>query len=167
MDMVNRPKESHNPDELKKALLHTVSACMDYHHYWARVYGVVEGLDETLEHNNFAAWFSMALETNEDNEPTAAAMMSLNDSADLLWKLFEKARSELAVVLLAVLDAPPDVQSMVWGEVYDFTPEKQATLLDEFFDEMTEGMEYKHSMPDMLAEFLSVFHGFMARHEAG
>ena len=70
-------------------------------------------------------------------------------------KLTERAKTNCARIVKAILSAPPATQKLVFGRAYQMDPRDMDMRIEALFETLGEA-EYHHSMPENLKVFLGV-----------
>ncbi len=139
MDQIeNSPRELSNPFELKDVLSKAICAYMEQYRLWARQNMLHEDYDETLEECDFAAWLLRGHDLDGAATLSAEILESLEQSEDLLYKGSLHAREILVLVLKCAITSPPDIQTMVLGNVYDIPGEEMDAVFAGLFEELIE-----------------------------
>ena len=162
MDRIaNAPHDLTNPHELKDALLTAINSYMAHYECWARQARLLDDYDEVLEDSDFASWLRRGRDMEGDETLAAEVLASLGESESLLDRAADHARETLSLLVKVVFTSPPDIQSMVWGEVHDVPAEKMDELLAGLFEELVEAGHGLDDEKDAVAFFLAFFHEHM------
>ena len=148
-----KPYDLNNAADLKHALPLAVGAYRDYRHYADVLLELGESFDESLEHFDIASWLNMGTEKADTLSDDCAG--SLNAAHEFFDDLMERAKENFAIILKAVISAPPSTQKSVLGRAYKINPKE----LDERINGLIEALndvEYHHPIPDNFDAFIKL-----------
>jgi len=106
------PYVLNNPDDLKQAFLLT-----DY---------------------DTASWLNMDRIPDKTDELATDAACVMAGVSDIFWQLIERAEKNYAMIIKAILSAPPNVQEYVPGKAYSIPAEELDSRIKELFEGLDE-----------------------------
>jgi len=137
--------------ELKEALLITVAAYWDYRRYSSSLSILLNDYDESLETFDPNTWFFRG--TEKADELASDCYNILSAASAKFSDLESRAEESCALIVKAVLAAPPAVQNAVLGKAYQIKPDEMDGRIAELFERIDD-IEYHSSMQENLADFL-------------
>jgi hypothetical protein len=139
------PYDMNNASDLERALLFATAAYRDYSNYRNILLELAENFDESIEHYDTVTWLSFCLKSNEADDIIAESDEALDHAAGMFEILADRAKKHCAMIIRAVLTAPPETQKTVLGSVYDFKPDEIDEKIKELFMSLSE-VDYYHNM---------------------
>ncbi len=151
----SKPYDVKNPEDLKHALLLSISAYKDYQHYYYELTDLGEKFDESLEYYDPASWFFLTVDAEKVETDAYKADRYLDNARIAMDNLYERAKLSLTELLKTLIKLPPELQTAVLGRAYSMDSsviqEKTESLLIDFDD-----TDYHYNMEDNRDALLEV-----------